>query len=65
MWLSVDNALIDDVEDLFFETSQRLLQVQNENENLRGQIKVLKQVVELRDAETQEIDAVMERPGRG
>lgn len=60
-----ESAKYQEVEDLFYETNQRLLQVEKENENLRGQIKVLEQMVELRDAEIGEINAVMDRPGRG
>ncbi len=54
-----------EVEDLFYETNQRLLQVQKENENLRGQIGVLEQMMETLNAEIEEINAVMDRPGRG
>ncbi len=51
-----------EVEDLFNETNQRFLQVQKENENLRGQIGVLEQMVETLNAEIEEINAVMDRP---
>lgn len=44
---------------LFYETNQRLLQVQKENENLREQIKILEQMVATQQAQLDEINAVM------
>ncbi|MEQ9379747.1 MAG: hypothetical protein RJP95_02705 [Pirellulales bacterium] len=57
-----ESAKYQELEGLFYETNQRFLQVQKENENLRGQIGVLEQMVETLNAEIEEINAVMDRP---
>lgn len=51
-----------EVEGLFYETNQRLLQVQKENGNLREQVKILEQMVATQQAQLDEIKAVIEVP---
>lgn len=45
------------------ENLQMIIELQTENDNLRGQIEVLEQMVATQQAQLDEINAVIEQPG--
>ena len=60
-----DNERFQRVQQAFNETNHRLLRLTGENNNLRDQIGVLEKMVETLSAEIEEINAVVDAPGRG